>query len=210
MANSQQKTIVSKLRAVLGPISGSERNFARLIGKSQSWVKKASAGIIPVPEESAVQISDATGVALWWILKGDTGIAPAEGGTRARQVRLARDKEYTKASFDRWRASLPANKEGGLDDALSSVWEILHGLSGAQEKNALPMCAHLIRQCAADLRKRFGDGAQDGDIVMVRALSQKVESLHAEIAAWSKTPSTPKGATKDRSRKAKKAMRKKA
>jgi hypothetical protein len=47
-----------------------------MISKSPSWVRKASAGIIPISEDAAMRISYETGVSFGWLLQNDV-TAPA-------------------------------------------------------------------------------------------------------------------------------------
>jgi hypothetical protein len=67
---SQQKTRLAKLRALLGPM-GSESRFPQLVGLSASWVKKASAGNLPMTTKAATAIHYATGCGAFWLL-GDS------------------------------------------------------------------------------------------------------------------------------------------
>lgn len=73
MALSQRKTPIAKLRGILGPIHGQEQRFARLTGKSTSWVKKVSAGLIPLSEDTARTLQLETGISLAWLLGGIPG-----------------------------------------------------------------------------------------------------------------------------------------
>lgn len=78
MALSKRKTTVSVLRGILGPFHGREDRFARLAKRSRSWVKKVSAGVIPLSEETARLLELETGVALSWLM--GTPEAPAVNG----------------------------------------------------------------------------------------------------------------------------------
>lgn len=66
MAKSKLKTNIAILRADLGEM-GKIKPFCKLIRSSESWVKKASAGIIPVLPPSAWKISILTGYDFDWI-----------------------------------------------------------------------------------------------------------------------------------------------
>ncbi|MBA2271363.1 MAG: hypothetical protein H0W20_12345 [Chthoniobacterales bacterium] len=68
MALSQRKTTIAVLRGLLGEYHGREDHFARLAERSRSWVKKVSAGLIKLSEDSARQISLQTGVSLDWLM----------------------------------------------------------------------------------------------------------------------------------------------
>jgi len=60
MAISRLKTNLSVLREDLGEL-GKPNQFSGLIGFSKSWLKKASAGLIPINAKSALIIAFKTG-----------------------------------------------------------------------------------------------------------------------------------------------------
>jgi hypothetical protein len=60
MAKSKLKTNLSILRQELGEL-GNQKQFSELIGVSESWLKKASAGLIPINAKSALIIAFKTG-----------------------------------------------------------------------------------------------------------------------------------------------------
>lgn len=80
MALPQHKTCLSILRSILGPGAGSEARFAKKIGRSISWLKKASCGQIPLTRDAALAISYETGISNKWLLMGDTSKPPITGG----------------------------------------------------------------------------------------------------------------------------------
>jgi hypothetical protein len=75
MARSKRKTTVAVLREILG-LDGQQDYFATLIGKSPSWVRHASCGLLSLTREAAYQIAFATGVSPEWLLAGDVGKPP--------------------------------------------------------------------------------------------------------------------------------------
>lgn len=75
MAKSQRKTTIAILREVLGP-EGQQDIFAALVGRSRSWVRHTSSGILPLTREAAYQIAFATGVSPEWLLRGDVTRPP--------------------------------------------------------------------------------------------------------------------------------------
>lgn len=77
MALPQHKTTLSILRSILGP-EGNESRFAEKIGRSTSWLRKASCGQIPLMRDAAVLIAYETGVSLSWLLNNDTSKAPVD------------------------------------------------------------------------------------------------------------------------------------
>ena len=89
---SQQKTRLAKLRAMLGSM-GSESAFPKIVGLSASWIKKASAGNLPMTARAASAIHDATGVDLGWIMGDSKSVEPLEHG----------GKPYTLESYSRWK-----------------------------------------------------------------------------------------------------------
>jgi hypothetical protein len=89
---SQQKTRLAKLRAILGP-SGSESRFPKLVGLSPSWIKKCSAGHLPMTARAASAIHDATGVDLGWLM----------GDSESEWVVEHGGKPYTLESYSNWK-----------------------------------------------------------------------------------------------------------
>jgi hypothetical protein len=87
MARSQRKTTVAILREVLGP-NGKLDFFSQLIGKSQSWVRHISSGVLPLTRRAAFRIALATGVSVEWLLRGDVS-SPPETADRGRPFDLA-------------------------------------------------------------------------------------------------------------------------
>jgi hypothetical protein len=96
---SQQKTRLAKLRAMLGSM-GSESAFPKIVGLSASWIKKASAGNLPMTARAASAIHDATGVDLGWIMGDAESGEPLEHG----------GKPYTLESYSRWKYTKDESK----------------------------------------------------------------------------------------------------
>ena len=71
MALPQHKTCLSILRSILGPGAGNEARFAKKIGRSASWLKKASCGQIPLSRDAAVRIGYETGINVYWLFNSD-------------------------------------------------------------------------------------------------------------------------------------------
>ena len=91
---SRQKTRLAKLRATLGTM-GSESRFPDLVGLSASWVKKASAGHLPMTGKAASAIHDATGVDMGWLI-GDSNSKSNEPLEHSGQP-------YTFESYLKWK-----------------------------------------------------------------------------------------------------------
>jgi hypothetical protein len=94
MANPQHKTCLSVLRSVIGSTAGNEARFAEKIGRSTSWLKKASCGQIPLTENIALRISHETGISMRWLMQGDTSKTPVDKD----------DNTFTKATYENYRS----------------------------------------------------------------------------------------------------------
>lgn len=73
---SRNKTALAVLRGIAGHEFGNDAEFAKLIGRSRSWLKKAQCGRMAMTWFSAEKISDATGVKYDWIFKNDPSVPP--------------------------------------------------------------------------------------------------------------------------------------
>ena len=89
-AKNATQTTVAVLRDVLGKIPGGLVRFARLAKRSPSWVKKVSAGIVPLSQETARLLELETGVALDWLMQKKPPFGPPVNG---------RGKPYTLDDF---------------------------------------------------------------------------------------------------------------
>jgi hypothetical protein len=216
MANAQNKTCLSILRSALGPVAGQESRFGKMIGRSPSWVKKASCGIIPVPDDVAVRISHETGVALWWIKKGDVD-APIVGRASAHSssLRFARhEPPFTKALFDRRRAEKREEdrEEGNARyDLVLSLHALLESFHAASKGNDGPLVAYKVEEVARTLREEFGESTDKESAPLLlsicRELSQQIEGAASytgpEIKLLPKTakPSRPSRRAAPRTRR---------
>ena len=102
MALPQHKTCLSILRSILGPGAGNEARFAKKIGRSISWLTKASCGQIPLTEDAAVRIGYETGINVRWLMAGDATKPPV-------------DKDRQPYTLETYAAHREAMREG-LDD----------------------------------------------------------------------------------------------
>jgi len=96
---SKFKTTIAVFRDIIGPTHGGEVRFAQLVKRSPSWVKKVSAGVIRLSEETARLLELETGVALDWLMKKKKPFGPPVNG---------RGERYTKADFEWHRAAAKA------------------------------------------------------------------------------------------------------
>jgi hypothetical protein len=94
MALPQHKTCLSILRGIIGP-EANEKIFSKMIGRSVSWLKKASCGQIPLPENVAFRISHETGVSFDWLLANDVKSPP----------RTQKNEPFTRATYAELRGS---------------------------------------------------------------------------------------------------------
>ncbi|MEP6603661.1 MAG: hypothetical protein ABJB69_06925 [Spartobacteria bacterium] len=149
MALSQRKTTVAVLRGILGRIHGGEVRFAKLAGRSPSWVKKVSAGIVPLTEETARILGDATGISFEWLL-GPANRRPISGG-------LSREP-YTHKYFE-WYRSV---KQSGspIRQCAFSLYEFLPDIIGvgfaAGKKHKAALFMWRLKTFLARLREEFG------------------------------------------------------
>jgi len=130
MARSKNKTTVAVLRGILGSIHGQEARFARLAKRSVSWVKKVSAGVITLSEETARLLELETGIALDWLMGPKD--APAVDG---------RGNPYTFPMFEWYRAAAKAGtphiRAGGLPFYYAPKIAAIGSAAGDQGKASL-------------------------------------------------------------------------
>ena len=153
-AKPQHKTCLSLLRSILGPISGGEKNFAKRIGRSRSWLKKASCNQIPLTEDAAVRISFETGVSRLWLEHGDTSIPPHDQNGRPFTKETF---EATREAAEQWGVAPPDVENCFLD------WLVLYQALGlkaiatsASANAKLPLLLETVSQFLIELEKKFG------------------------------------------------------
>lgn len=155
MALSQRKTTVAKLRAVLGPVHGQEKRFAKLAGKSVSWVKKVSAGLIPLSEETAQVLQLETGVSLYWLLAKKAG-EPVD----------SHDNRYSFARFEEHRTHRP--QTAGFPFMFARDLAAIGSAAGAKKRAALFVWR--LKAFLDECREEFGfdEGARAKAAAAVR------------------------------------------
>jgi plasmid maintenance system antidote protein VapI len=67
MAKSKLKTNLAVARKLLGRL-GTQTEFTKLVGVSESWLKKASTGIIPISPRMAAIIQIKTGISAEFLM----------------------------------------------------------------------------------------------------------------------------------------------
>ena len=150
MALPQHKTCLSILRSLIGSGSRNEKHFAEKLGRSASWVKKASCGQIPLTKDAAVRIAYETGVSVRWLMSGDTS-APA----------LDMDgKPYTESFYAEYRV----RRRDGFDAEDSSISKVemvglIHSLivsyEGARQSNKGGLFTFQLGEIADDLAAKY-------------------------------------------------------
>jgi hypothetical protein len=115
MALPQHKTTLSVLRSILGPFYGNEARFAEKIGRSRSWLKKASCGEIPLTGEIARVISYETGICRWWLLANNPKARPVDIHGKRYNLKIyafyqGKDSPRQKYKLCRKRLDLLMNK----------------------------------------------------------------------------------------------------
>ncbi len=166
MARSKRKTTLAVLRGILGPVHGQERHFARLAGRSVSWVKKASAGIVPLSEGTARVLETETGVSFQWLLGAATR-PPISHGLAA--------EPYTHEYFDWYRSEMKSGSP--ITQSAFSLLDFLPELLSAgfaaagSRKAALFMWR--LKFFIAELTEEFGCDDRAAEITKHLLLQKK-------------------------------------
>jgi transcriptional regulator with XRE-family HTH domain len=151
---SKKKTSVAVLRTELGL---TVEEFAKLIEKSVSTVTSLETGRLELSDETALKISDETGVAMEWLMGGN----PKEKPYTTDEVDDSRHP-YTKDLFEQIQAykkkgiTYPRKPERRLIGAIAVVldWISVHNL--AHEAGRSELAVYLMRQFLDGLAERLG------------------------------------------------------
>jgi transcriptional regulator with XRE-family HTH domain len=161
---SREKTTVAVLRKVLGL---SVEEFGQLIGKSLSTVTKLEVGLLKLSVETAIKISNETGVDLQWLMASE----PKEDAYSTDPVTESKEP-YTKELFERIQAVKKTGRRIRIGKkpaqrfitavAIASDW--LSVYNAAAESDAAPEgeggkaqhIAYLMGEFLAGLVERFG------------------------------------------------------
>ena len=151
MALPQHKTCLSILRSILGPGAGSEARFAAKIGRSTSWLKKASCGQIPLTRDAAIAIAYETGASMKWLLEGDT----------TKPLLDSEGKPYTLETYANYRKQdLEKRDWEDVDFARNEMTMRLHQLLGilgaANQKNRGGLLAFHLSNFVDEMAEKFG------------------------------------------------------
>jgi hypothetical protein len=166
---SLQKTRLAKLRAVLGAM-GSESRFPKLVGLSASWIKKASAGHLPMTGKAASVIHDATGVDMGWLIGDSKSNEPLEHG----------GQPYTFESYLRWKQAKDSSwRDGARLFNPISLRLILKVLAYVESNGgSLTAAKEDLWEFALNFRRKYGAAKTAGNygMEMLRNLQFLAES----------------------------------
>ena len=175
MALPQHKTCLSILRSILGPGVGGEARFAKKIGRSTSWLKKASCGQIPLTREAAIAIAYETGASVKWLLDGDTTepLLDSEG------------KPYTLETYANYRQQdLEKQDLDGLefarDEMTVCLHQLLRSLGAANLKNRGGLFTFHLRNFADQMADKFGVS----DIYQNEGAARIAENVADFVRKW--------------------------
>lgn len=108
MALPQHKTCLSILLSIIGSSAGNEKAFSEKIGRSISWIKKASCGQVTLTQDVAVRIGYETGVSFRWLIDNDTTKQPVDNygnsytiETYAKHISLIQNETMNDLEFRR-------------------------------------------------------------------------------------------------------------
>jgi hypothetical protein len=174
MALPQHKTCLSVLRTILGP-AGGESRFAQKIGRSVSWLKKASCGQIPLTRDASLAIVYATGASLKWLMDGDAS-------------KPCLDTDGKIFTLETYAAKRSRDSEGmDLDDCAVAQQEsvgcfhsLLRSLKSASESNKGGLFSFHLEQFADSMAEKFGRADIKGD----KSALLFCESLSRVVAEW--------------------------
>ena len=151
MALPKHKTCISILRSILGPGAGSEARFAEKIGRSTSWLKKASCGQIPLTRDAATVIAYETGISSSWLLEGDVSIPPHTGDYQAyTQETYALYRTRDRDDHDFHDCDLAEQEFTGCVYALTQI------LRASIEKNRGGLFTFHLSYFVDEMNKNFG------------------------------------------------------
>jgi hypothetical protein len=166
---SRKRTALAILRSLLGPVWGSEKSFSDMTGLSLSWIRKASAGAVPMTQRAAESISEATGISLEWLMNADIKAAPVG----------VDDSHYNMATFEKWISKLQSKHARPTSASPSfPLQQILLSLYAAQKQGKSSTAFFHLRQFSELMRSQFGqDGDRAGAVKHARFLLAEINSL---------------------------------
>ncbi len=169
MALSQSRTPLAKLRAIIGPVFGQEKNFATTVGLSVSFVKKASCGIRHMTKEAAEKIAIETGASPRWLL-GELAKPMSDEG-----------EPFSKLVYERrrhWR------KHGMGSDVFVCIDKLLArcltACEAASIHGSLPFALHKFEEAIKELFKLYS--VKEPCDLLALNYSQFFEKLGGHVA----------------------------
>jgi len=166
---SRKRTTLAILRSLLGPIWGSEKSFSDLTGLSLSWIRKASAGSVPMTQRAAECISEATGISLEWLMNANIKATPIG----------VDDSLFTMESFEKWAQRRQTKHEETITASPAyPLQQILFSLHAAQKQGKYSTAFFHLRQFSELMRCQFAqDGDRAGAVHYARYLLAEINSL---------------------------------
>jgi hypothetical protein len=151
MALPQHKTCLSILRSILGPGAGGEARFAEKIGRSTSWLKKASCGQIALTRDAALAIAYETGASVKWLLDGDT----------TKPLLDSEGNPYTLETYANYRSQDREEKNRddialARDEMAGCIHELLQILGAANLKNRGGLFTFHLGNFVDEMADKFG------------------------------------------------------
>lgn len=174
---SKKKTPVAVLRTKLGL---TVKEFAELIGKSVWSVTSLETGRLNLSEETAIKISDETGVAMKWLLDGN----PKEKPYETDPVDGSKHP-YTKEIFERIQAhkkkgiTYSSNPNTRLVRAIAAATPWLSVFNAADEAGRSDLAVYLLHQFFDGLVERLG---KDDDAMM--RINEKAKIIAPNGTEW--------------------------
>jgi hypothetical protein len=161
MALPKHKTCLSILRSILGHGAGNEARFAEKIGRSISWITKASCGQIPLTRDAAVRIAYETGASVRWLLDADTTKPPLDkDGNLYTLETYASHRELMRDGFDAEDAAF------SNDEMVGTIAQLLTLYGKARANNRGGLFTYHLMDFADRLADDFGSlEVQDMDRV---------------------------------------------
>lgn len=168
---SRKKTTLAILRTILGPVAGSETQFPFIVRLSPSWVKKASAGTIPMTLKAATEILRATGISHEWLMNGDVTAMPVERDGRT---------PYTIKSFERWQEDFAGMQQRRIldDPNAMAIATILRALHSAKKAGKATTASYQLWQFSEALKQKYGWSGADESLQFI---SETLAELITEI-----------------------------
>ena len=175
MALPQHKTCLSILRSILGPGAGNEARFAEKIGRSTSWLKKASCGQISLTRDAALAIAYATGASVKWLLAGDP----------TKPLLDSEGNPYTLETYAKYRTQDREEKDRddialARDEMTGCIHKLLQILGAANLKNRGGLFTFRLGNFVDEMADKFGVA----DIYQNEGAAQIAERAADLVREW--------------------------